>query len=377
MNTNLPYYDVAIIGGGLAGLATAIQLGREGVKVILFEKETYPFHKVCGEYLSLESEDFIKDLGVTLDEWELPQMDILQLSSPGGNMLQEKLPLGGFGVSRFRIDYSLMQIATQHHVQIREGTKVNDVQFADGIFTITTDNSAIQADICCGTFGKRSNLDVKWKRPFVQKKPNALNNYIGVKYHVILDHPRNMISLHNFKGGYCGIAPIEDNKTNLCYLTRAQNLRDNGNNLQVMEEKVLFKNPFLKKAFTGSSFLYDKPLTISQISFDKKEQVHHHILLLGDAAGLITPLCGNGMSMALRSSKIAVKYIIQYLKRVIDRNALESLYTKEWRYTFAHRLKTGRVIQEIFRSPQLTSGLISLLRPIPFLTRGIISKTHG
>ncbi len=48
-------YPCAIIGGGLGGLCLAIQLARQGVEVILFEKNSYPQHKVCGEYISMES----------------------------------------------------------------------------------------------------------------------------------------------------------------------------------------------------------------------------------------------------------------------------------------------------------------------------------
>ena len=53
-------YDVAIIGGGLAGLSLAIQCASQNVSVVLFEKETYPYHKVCGEYISLESQPFLE-----------------------------------------------------------------------------------------------------------------------------------------------------------------------------------------------------------------------------------------------------------------------------------------------------------------------------
>jgi flavin-dependent dehydrogenase len=55
-------YDVAIIGGGLAGLTLSIQCANAGYNTILFEKETYPFHKVCGEYISLESYSFRETL---------------------------------------------------------------------------------------------------------------------------------------------------------------------------------------------------------------------------------------------------------------------------------------------------------------------------
>ena len=51
-------YDIAVIGGGLAGLSLSIQSAEAGYKTILFEKEHYPFHKVCGEYISNESYEF-------------------------------------------------------------------------------------------------------------------------------------------------------------------------------------------------------------------------------------------------------------------------------------------------------------------------------
>ena len=57
-------YDVGIIGAGLAGLALGIQLSGEGHKVVIFEKSAFPFHKLCGEYLSRESLPFLRRLGL-------------------------------------------------------------------------------------------------------------------------------------------------------------------------------------------------------------------------------------------------------------------------------------------------------------------------
>ena len=97
-------YDVAIVGGGLAGLSLSIQLIRQGHSVILFEKEQYPFHKVCGEYISLESWDFLNDLGVDLNAMNVPIITKLQVSSVNGKLLEQALPLGGFGISRYKLD---------------------------------------------------------------------------------------------------------------------------------------------------------------------------------------------------------------------------------------------------------------------------------
>src|SRR5215212_1210229 len=104
-------YDIAITGGGLGGLALSIQSARAGYKTILFEKEQYPFHRVCGEYISLESWNFLEELGLPLSDMNLPVIKRLLVSSPNGNTLQHRLGLGGFGISRYAIDHELAKIA--------------------------------------------------------------------------------------------------------------------------------------------------------------------------------------------------------------------------------------------------------------------------
>ena len=89
-------YDAAIVGGGLAGLSLSIQLAKAGNNVVLFEKEKYPFHKVCGEYISLESWDFISSLGLNLKERNLPIIKRLFVSSPNGKYIIQEMPLGGY-----------------------------------------------------------------------------------------------------------------------------------------------------------------------------------------------------------------------------------------------------------------------------------------
>ncbi|MDB5223842.1 MAG: NAD(P)/FAD-dependent oxidoreductase [Chitinophagaceae bacterium] len=369
--------DVTVIGGGLAGLSLSIQLSKAGYNVILFEKEKCPFHKVCGEYISLESWGFIKRLGLDLEELNLPVIKKLIVSSPNGKCIEQELPLGGFGISRYTLDYELSKIAKHTGVKIYEETKVNDIVFKDDRFNILMSAFTIQSKVAAGTFGKRSNLDVKWSRDFIRKKNNKLNNYIGIKYHVETNFPVDTIALHNFKDGYCGISKIEDDKYCLCYLTTAQNLKANNNSITEMERNILHKNPFLKQIFSSVEFLPSFPVTISQISFDKKLQVENNVLMIGDAAGMITPLCGNGMSMALHGSKIAFTCIDDFLQKKISRKQMEEQYAKEWKQQFAGRLRMGRTIQRLFGKEMLTNLFISFVKPFPSIIRTLIRSTHG
>jgi flavin-dependent dehydrogenase len=370
-------FEVAIIGGGLAGLSLSILLAKKGYQVILFEKEKYPFHKVCGEYISLESWNFIESLGLNLSELGLPIIKSLLVSSPDGSFLKSKLDMGGFGISRHFLDNELKNIAQEYGVIVYEQTKVTEVTFDENLFTVKFNNGQITSSIVAAGFGKRSNLDIKWKRDFIKQKPGKLNNYIGVKYHVKSGLPGDTIALHNFKDGYCGISKVEDEKYCLCYLTTAKNLKENHNSIKELEKNILYKNPFLNEIFTNSEFIFPEPVTISQISFDKKEQVLNHMLMLGDAAGLITPLCGNGMSMAFHSSKIAFENIVSFFNKSLSRKEMENQYSLEWQNQFGKRLRNGRFIQFFFGKNYLTNIFVKLIKLFPFLTRQLIKSTHG
>jgi flavin-dependent dehydrogenase len=376
LHHNKLQYDVCIVGGGLAGLALSIQLARLGRSVALFEKESYPFHKVCGEYISLECWDFLEELGLPLSSMQLPIIKKLIVSSPNGNKLHQRLPLGGFGISRFFLDNELKKIALANGVAVHEDCKVDDIVFTDETFEIQTSKGAFTSKLCCGTFGKRSNLDVKWKRDFTYQKPNKLNNYIGVKYHIKTSFPTDTIALHNFKNGYCGISKVEGEKYCLCYLTNAAALKKHGS-IEALEKNVLYHNPHLKQIFTHSEPLYTSPLTISQISFSTKKQIENHVLLIGDAAGMITPLCGNGMSMALHGSKLAAEVIQDFLLGNITRHQMESTYIKNWKTQFLSRLRVGRFIQKTFGKVWLTNSFIAVMKKVPAITTYLIKQTHG
>jgi flavin-dependent dehydrogenase len=324
----------------------------------------------------MESWDFLSGLGVDLPALKVSMINELWISSAKGTLLKHSLPLGGFGISRYILDAELVRLARQCGVIVEENTKVNDITYNNNEFAIDAGREYTAA-IVAGSFGKRSNVDVKWKRPFAMAKKNKLNNYVGIKYHIQVDHPVNTIALHNFKDGYCGIVKIEGDKYNLCYLTTAANLQRSKGQIKEMEERILSVNPYLKKIFTESKMLFQSPLTISQISFDLKSQVENHVLMIGDAAGMITPLCGNGMSMALHASKLVARQANLFLSEKISRDQMEENYTREWKDRFSRRLATGRRIQRLFSSNRFTGIALKLIKPFPRLVHYLIKQTHG
>jgi len=369
-------YDVALVGGGLAGLAAALLLARQGWRVVLLEKMAYPFHKVCGEYLAQESLPFLRRLGVPLDAWDLPQIERACFSSPQGRELAFALQPGGLGLSRYKLDAELVQLARAAGAEVRENCLVQQVSGGPGAFVIATRAGELRARVVCGTWGKYANLDLQLQRRFMQTRYRS-QAFVGVKYHVQADFPRDLVALHSFEGGYCGISAIEAGKFCLAYLVEGQKLKDCGGEIPELQSRILSRNPFLKQLLGQITHLYAKPLVIAQVHFLPKAPVEGHILMAGDTAGMIAPLSGNGMSMALRAAALLVEWIPLYLQGQISAEQLEQNYALAWNALFLRRIQTGQILQRFLRQPWSSDLLIRALKPFPTAVAYLHARTHG
>jgi flavin-dependent dehydrogenase len=341
--------------------------------VILIEKNEFPKHKVCGEYISNEVLPYFQWLGLEISSLNPSNISKIEFSTGSGKTISGELPLGGFGISRYNLDHYLSQKAIEYGCKIIQDT-VTDIQFnADEFYISTLNNLQIQSKITLGAFGKRSNLDQKMNRNFIQKK----SPWLAVKAHYSGVFPNDLVGLHNFKGGYCGVSKVENDAINVCYLVDYDTFKKY-RNIDHFQTEVMYKNPHLKNIIETSEMLFDKPLTISQISFEKKNSIENHILMIGDTAGLIHPLCGNGMAMAIHSAKIAAELSVIFLnKNISTRKQLEEKYAQEWAANFRHRLQVGRILSKILQQEKLTIFLMQFLIIFPSLLPQIIKKTHG
>jgi len=365
--------DILIIGAGLAGLTAALHLQRNGLNVILIEKSAYPQHKVCGEYISNEVLPYLQWLDADPRILGATAITRLQFSTLSGKNIETRLPLGGFGISRFSLDNFLYQLFKSRGGSVIQDT-VTAVQFTNEQFSVTTiSEKKIVARQVIGAYGKRSAIDIKLKRSFVQHK----SPFLAVKAHYSGEFPDNLVGLHNFRGGYCGVSKVEEQKINICYLADYRSFKAY-KNINTYQQNVLYKNKHLLAVFENSKLLFDSPLTISQLSFGAREAVTDHILMIGDTAGLIHPLCGNGMGMAIHSAKICAELLSGLFGGTISSRALmEKLYISSWDRQFRSRLRMGSILSSVLSRESLAEGVIAGMIRIPSLLPLIIRKTHG
>ena len=369
--------DVAVIGGGVAGLAAAILFAQQGFAVTVLEKGEYPRHKVCGEYLSRESKPLLERLGLEENLEELPFVNGLEVTTTGNAALHAALPLGGIGWSRYAMDAALARAAERQGVALLTNTKVETVVPAGEDFLLTTPAGELRARLVVGSWGRKGNLDVQLQRPFLEQRGTGLDGWLGIKHQVRWeDLPADRISLHNFAGGYCGVSPVEAGAHCVCYLVHEDVLKAAGT-ISELEANVLGKNAHLKALWSEAAFLYERPLAVSGVSFRRRAPVEGGVLLCGDTAGVIPPLCGNGMSMGLRAAQLAFDCGVPFLKGAVGRQEMESRYTTHWQQAFRMRLWAGRQLQSRFGEERLLAPVLKVLNAVPFLKKAVIRATHG
>lgn len=365
--------EILIIGGGLAGLTAALHLQKVGLEVIVVEKTAYPQHKVCGEYISNEVLPYLQWLEADPRFLGATAISKLQFSMLSGKSICTKLPLGGFGISRYSLDQFLCELFKSKGGRVIYDT-ADTVEFGDERFTITTLTAKrISARQVIGAYGKRSAIDLKLKRNFIQQK----SPFLAVKAHYSGEFPDHLVGLHNFRGGYCGVSKVEGQKINICYLTDYNSFKTH-KNIDAFQEQVLYQNKYLKAIFQHSHRLFESPLSISQLAFGAKEAVLDHVLMIGDTAGLIHPLCGNGMGMAIHSAKICAELLADFFRgKIQNRVLMEKMYISAWNYQFGSRLRMGSLLSSMLRKEKLADIMLGGMICFPAVLPLIIKKTHG
>jgi flavin-dependent dehydrogenase len=372
-------YDAIVIGGGLAGCSVAHQLTRRDHSVLLLEESTYPRHKLCGEFLSPEAQSALDGLGVlsAVHQAGAAPMTRATLTGPSGATTEHGLPGTALGLSRYRLDELLFRRACGAGVAGHPGTRARSVEgsFDEG-FVVKTDEHAFEGRLVIGAYGRRGLLDRTLDRPFLQEH----SPYVAFKAHFAGGADRSSpsaIEIHATPGGYCGIGPVESNRVNVCWIGTIEALKAAGGTPDAMLARLRRQNDALDRRLGPLSRVSEHYEAVSQVPLMPKTRFAGNVCMVGDAAGMIAPLCGDGMAMALDAAELLAPLADDLLAGRRSAGAFRTAYERQWTRTFGRRMRLGRWVHAAAFRPTLTTALLRTCSLLPPLARWLIRATRG
>jgi len=297
-------HENLVIGGGLAGAMVAIRLAAAGREVLLLEKERGAHHKVCGEFLSPEAIEYLRNAGVDPPRLGAALIESLRLSARR-SVIQTRLPFRALSVSRCVLDAALLAGAEAAGCEVRRGVTVRSLaRDSDGWIARFANGTSQQGRSVFLATGKH---DLRgWIRP-----PGRQSSLVGFKMHWRLRPAqtralRGFIDLFLFEGGYGGLALVEGDVANLCFVIRRSRLRRLGE-WSAMLAALCEENALTAERLDGAVTLWERPLAISTIPYGYLPQSDGDMWRVGDQATVIPSFTGDGMAIALHSGALAAE----------------------------------------------------------------------
>jgi menaquinone-9 beta-reductase len=372
-------HDLVIIGAGVAGSSLAAALASRGWDVALLERRQFPHHKVCGEFLSPESQASLRALGLydTVAALKPSTMTQAHLFSRRGIHLQVKLPGVAWGLSRFALDTALAGAAARAGAQVREGITATTVQSAKAGYEVAIRDARGEPAIVRG----RAIAVACGRHPLPGLRPDtteahARPSHVGVKCHYegLVLPPE--VRLYLFDGGYAGLCPIEGGRANMALLvTQAAFARAGG--VRAMIDLATKLNPTLGRDLAAGRALPESEVAVAPVDTGRPAAPWDRFARLGDAAVMIPPLCGDGMAMALRAAELCARLAHEFLCGERSLASWEAHYRATWRHEFERPIRVGRILQSLLSTPGVGDALLGVGALLPPLSARLVRATRA
>jgi menaquinone-9 beta-reductase len=272
--------------------------------------------------------------------------------------------------------------AEKQNVNIIQPATLKSVSKINSGFVSEVENESgeviqVKSKLVIAAYGKQNSLDKKLERSFINKK-SFLN---GVKFHLPVELLKEKFSdeirIYIDEGIYCGMNQVNDSEMTVCFLENRKNSKIPSRErlAEVIRSNKSFRDIFSDEAigFINSANVYGT----GNIHFGKREVVENGIIMVGDSARVIAPLAGDGIGMAMESSKILYEVLLKYKLVESDLPKIQLDYKRQYEKAFSKRLKTARVIQGIILNKKLRKIGFTLADNYPSILPYLIKFTRS
>ena len=348
-------FDLAICGAGPAGAASALAAARAGWRVALIERAPFPRHKVCGDCLNPGVWPVLESLGTAsaLRALDHAELHTVRLVSQKGQALEIPLPAGAErAVTRESFDAVMLQAALAAGVTLLSGAPLTAIQRQATGWSLATASTSLSAQTFIAADGRNSTTC-----RLLGLAPPARAGRVALQCHAPLASPyQGTVALELLPHGYCGIAPVDATRMNLCLVSDASQLAATR-----QEAQRRFQLP--SDQLWHSLAPLDRP--------DLPPAPLPGCFLAGDAARVVEPFTGEGIYYALRSGQLAAGAAALHLT---GDPAAATFYREAHRQLYRHRLWVNRLARLAVTHRTLGNSLLALGRYFPALPGLLTTK---
>ena len=352
-------FDVAVVGAGPAGTSAAITAAHLGASVVLLESVEFPRHKVCGEFVSAESLDILR---------RAPGADELFRTAPvidqtrlflAGRIVTARVTPAALSIPRYDLDYCLWHAAKQAGVESRSSCEVRAIH-GTGPFRLETAAGKVSTRTVVVAAGRWSKF----------MSPSALPSgpkWIGIKAHYREQPPACSTDLYFFDHGYCGVQPVAGDAVNACAMVRS----DRATSL----EEVFALHPALAERSRNWQPIMEA-VTTAPLLHLPPQPVRDNMMFVGDAAAFIDPFVGDGISIALRSGRLAAKSLQTLLDGTSSLASGLTAYRGEYLQQFVPLITAASRIRSVLSWPAAARMFAFELLRVPGVMPYIVRRTR-
>jgi len=356
-------FDLAVIGAGPAGTSAAITAARLGARVIGFEAHDFPRHKVCGEFVSGEALEVLAQLlggeaalGTFVSGAPVIARTRLCL---GSRVIESPVSPPAVSISRYQLDTKLWQTARAAGVQCRSNCEVSAIA-GKGPFGLQAPGEVVTASALIVAAGR-------WSQFTADRAIPAGPKWIGVKAHFREPNTVPSTDLYFFDLGYCGVQPVAKEIVNVCAMVRSDRATS-------LAEVFRLHRGLASRAENWTPAM--PPVSTAPLIYRPPEPVREDVAFVGDAAAFIDPFVGDGISIALRSGRLAALCLSEFFSGRAPLPQCIVNYRAEYERQFAPLLSAASYARRLLSLPGVVRAVSFELLRFPGLIPLVIRKTR-
>nr|XP_054768083.1 conditioned medium factor receptor 1-like [Lytechinus pictus] len=357
--TKKAHYDVAIVGAGPAGSTLAYYLAKSGRKVLLLEKKKFPRDKYCGDAVCKTAVEILMDMGIyddLINQKKAHVADSGGLVSPGGlSFIGRSLEIMGdipaaIACKRLHLDNAIAMAAKKAGADLKENSSVSAATLdkSTGLWTMFLEGGeqqTYQARVLACCDGAPSTMATKLGIIDTPPQGSCSRAYVEPGTHRfkadgVVIYNKDMLP------GYSALFRHPNNELNYCVYIIPGNPQIGNDDLPYWHDNIMKNDPYVSRALGDKAKV--ERMKVASLRFGGVPRSYgNQVILVGDAAGMIDPMTGEGIHLAMDGGRLAAMFLEEaFAHGNVSREAME-IYHQRWMDKFGHDFKWSSYISQL------------------------------